>query len=280
MISNHHSSVRRQQDTRLLTPVRSKETKRVMEQPTPAYPIQRPGKRSWLPPGPPPSTDRIVWLLWGFSLLGGTLYLLIPSSIEGPARVTIKGLGVGLLAAMVFRVIQRLSRPADGWILAVALSFSCLGDLFLAIKGTFLLGLASFLVTHLLYLVLFVRNWRRPLRPSGRRLAISIFVLLFSLFYSQWLAPTLGSLALPVTLYICAITVMVVAGLWSSFSASWVWVGAVLFLVSDAILAADRFHGKVPFAGFLIWATYYLGQYGIALGIVHTHWSLSKKELS
>ncbi len=256
----------------------------MMEEPTPAHPINcldnRPGSRSWIPPGPLPATDQIVRLLWGFSLVGGILYLVLPSSIEGPARVTIKGLGVGLLAALAFRVIQRLSKPVDGWILAVALSFSCLGDLFLALRGTFLLGLSSFLVTHLLYLTLFVRNWRRPLRPTRTRLAISILVLLFSLFYSQWLAPSLGSLAMPVALYVCAITLMVVAGLWSSFSPSWVWVGAILFLVSDAILAADRFRGQVPFAGFLIWATYYLGQYGIALGILHAHWAHQEKEIS
>jgi uncharacterized membrane protein YhhN len=263
---------------------RSKEKKSVMEEPTPAHPINslnnRPGSRSWLPPGPLSTDDRIVRLLWGFSLLGGILYLVLPSSIEGPARVAIKGMGVGLLAALVFRVIQRLSKPVDGWILAVALSFSCLGDLFLAVRGTFLLGLSSFLVTHLLYLALFVRNWRRPLRPTRTRLVISILVLLFSLFYSQWLAPSLGSLAMPVALYVCAITLMVVAGLWSSFSPSWVWVGAILFLVSDAILAADRFRAQVPFAGFLIWATYYLGQYGIALGILHAHWSHQEKEIS
>lgn len=256
----------------------------MMEEPTPTHPINRTvdrtRSRSWLPPGPLPTAEQIVRLLWGFSLLGGTLYLVLPSSVEGPVRVTIKGLGVGLLAALAFRVIQRLSKPIDGWILAVALSFSCLGDLFLAVRGTFLLGLSSFLVTHLLYLTLFVRNWRRPLRPTRTRLVISILVLLFSLFYSQWLAPSLGSLAMPVALYVCAITLMVVAVLWSSFSPSWVWFGAILFLVSDAILAADRFYGEVPFARFLIWATYYLGQYGIALGILHAHWSHPEKEIS
>lgn len=256
----------------------------MMEEPTPTHSINRTdtrmGSRSWLPPGLLPTDDRIVRLLWGFSLLGGTLYLVLPSSIEGPARVAIKGMGVGLLAALVFRVIRHLSKPVDGWILGVALSFSCLGDLFLAVRGRFLLGLSSFLVTHLLYLTLFVRNWQRPLRPARTRLVSSILVLLFSLFYTQWLAPTLGSLAVPVALYVCAITLMVVAGLWSSFPPSWVWVGAVLFLVSDAILAADRFHGQVPFAGFLIWATYYLGQYGITLGVLHTHWSHPEKEIS
>jgi uncharacterized membrane protein YhhN len=240
----------------------------------------RTGSQRWIPPGPPASSDRMVRLLWWLSLGGGILYLLLGAALSGPLRVTVKALGVGMLAGLVFRVAGSLIRPVDGWILAVALTFSCFGDIFLALGGgrNFLYGLSSFLVTHLLYLWLFLRHWQRPLRPARGRLLISILVLAFSLFFSQWLSPALGDLAVPVTLYICAITLMVVASLWSTLSHPWIWLGALLFLASDAILAADRFRTDVPLAGFWIWATYYLGQYGIALGILADGWPETKRE--
>jgi uncharacterized membrane protein YhhN len=42
----------------------------------------------------------------------------------------------------------------------------------------------------------------------------------------------------------------------------------VLFPTSDSILAINKFKSPGPMAGYLIWATYYLAQYGIAIGFL------------
>ena len=173
-----------------------------------------------------------------------------------------------MLAVIVLRQARRLP-PATGTLgLGLALALSCLGDIFLALRvdNGFIYGLIAFLIAHLVYLFLFVRKWRRPLRPPTSRLLVSVAVLAFSLIFSQWLAPGLGKIALPVMTYICAITLMVVAALWANLSTHWVAIGALLFMTSDSLLAADRFWQNIPGSGFLIWATYYLGQYGITIG--------------
>jgi uncharacterized membrane protein YhhN len=216
----------------------------------------------------PEPIDRILWIT---SLAGGMLFLLyplLPTTPPYPARVIIKALGVGMLAVITLRQARRLP-PATGTLgLGLALALSCLGDIFLALRvdNGFIYGLIAFLIAHLVYLFLFVRKWRRPLRPPTSRLLVSIGVLAFSLIFSQWLAPGLGKIALPVMTYICAITLMVVAALWANLSTSWVAIGAILFMTSDSLLAADRFWQNIPGSGFLIWATYYLGQYGITIG--------------
>ena len=216
----------------------------------------------------PEPIDRILWIT---SLAGGMLFLLyplLPTTPPYPARVIIKALGVGMLAVITLRQARRLP-PATGTLgLGLALALSCLGDIFLALRvdNGFIYGLIAFLIAHLVYLFLFVRKWRRPLRPPTSRLLVSVAVLAFSLIFSQWLAPGLGKIALPVMTYICAITLMVVAALWANLSTHWVAIGALLFMTSDSLLAADRFWQNIPGSGFLIWATYYLGQYGITIG--------------
>ena len=41
-----------------------------------------------------------------------------------------------------------------------------------------------------------------------------------------------------------------------------------LFLISDSILAINKFKSPLPLRGYLVWATYYLAQYGIAIGFL------------
>jgi len=60
---------------------------------------------------------------------------------------------------------------------------------------------------------------------------------------------------------------MVVSAITGRFPARWVAIGAVLFLGSDSILALRKFRLPVPYASFLIWTTYYVGQLAITLGI-------------
>ena len=67
----------------------------------------------------------------------------------------------------------------------------------------------------------------------------------------------------------CALTTMVVTSILAGLSRSWVVLGAILFLISDSLIAVTKF--KTPIAGrdFLVWSTYYVGQCGIALGYLH-----------
>ena len=218
-------------------------------------------------------TDK--WLLL-LSISCGAVYLATQSIQPFPGSIVLKALSIAPLAVLAFRLLGGTKphgiewlRDRDNVILGMALSFSCLGDIFLDLPGNFFIqGLVSFLVAHFIYILLFVRNWPRPLRPNGLQLALSAAVLISSLLLSNWLSPNLGAMAKPVMVYICAITVMVVSSILAGFSKSYVWMGAVLFMISDSMIAAGRFKTPVPLAEYLIWATYYLGQYGIAIGFL------------
>lgn len=99
-------------------------------------------------------------------------------------------------------------------------------------------------------------------------MALIALVLLYSLLLANWFAPSLGAYARPVMLYVCTITVMVISAILAGFPRPWIVAGALLFLISDSIIAINRFKMPVPMRDYLVWGTYYLGQYGIAIGFL------------
>lgn len=188
------------------------------------------------------------WLLGRFGALPG---LWIP-----------KGLSIFLLA-----VLARQSRgPGVRW-LAVALTFSAIGDVLLDLDPNyFTYGLGSFLLAHLAYILMYGTNVVRPWKPSRAEWIAAVCVVAFCGGYSAWLVPSLGPMTAPVIAYMAAITAMVLLATLGGFGDWRIPLGAMLFLLSDAILAASRFKQPVPGRDFLVWTTYYLGQFSIATG--------------
>jgi uncharacterized membrane protein YhhN len=201
-------------------------------------------------------------ILHGLSILSAILYLVNLPWQPYPGAFVIKGLSVGPLAALAF--------VSGSPILGLALALSTIGDVLLDVDPDrlFVYGLGSFLLAHLVYIFLFVRKARRPMVLDGKQKAAVILLLLYSAGISAWLLPSLGSLIVPVAIYMCAITVMVESAILARFSTPWVAIGAVLFLVSDSLLAIHKFKTPIPYRDFLVWSTYYAGQYSIAMGIL------------
>jgi len=209
--------------------------------------------------------DAVDCSLLALSLACGAAYL-VTRGLEFRGSVVIKVLAVAPLALIAFRVL----RDRDGLMLGNSLSFSTLGDMFLGIDGErlFVFGLTSFLIAHLLYIVLFVRNRSKPVISSAGQKALAALVMIFSAAMFAWLWPNLGDLKLPVAAYLCAITGMGVAATFTGFRAPWVVIGAMLFIVSDSMIAVGKFKSPIEYGNYLIWATYYIGQLFIALGFL------------
>ena len=73
-----------------------------------------------------------------------------------------------------------------------------------------------------------------------------------------WLWPVLGSLRVPVGIYLGIICLMALAAL--SVPVPLLGVGALLFVFSDAVIAVDKFRVAVQWRGPVIWSAYYAGQ--------------------
>jgi uncharacterized membrane protein YhhN len=205
-----------------------------------------------------PRLSRTIWLT---SAVTAALYCTLLSLRPYPGDVVLKTTMCVLLALVAWREQFRL--------FAVALLFSAAGDALLASDGDrwFVPGLAAFLTTHLLYATIFLRDPRLP-RTSlrgGRRFA-AVLIPLFAIVYATFLFPRLGALAVPVVGYIAAIVAMAVIAL--RVAAVSVPVGAVLFMVSDSLLALDKFVWQADWIGPTIWITYAAAQLLIAFGMI------------
>ena len=209
--------------------------------------------------------DGVVWMRPGMlrrlSVVFGIVYLVSQPWQPYPGSVVVKGLSVGSLAMLAF--------SARTPVLGLALALSTLGDVLLDLdpERLFVFGLGSFLIAHLVYIFLFVRN-RRSIPLGAPRILLALLVLLYSIAVSSWLLPSLETLMVPVAIYMCAITAMVLSAILARFPNPWVVVGAILFLISDSLLAVNKFKSPIPFRDFLVWSTYYAGQYGIAIGFL------------
>jgi uncharacterized membrane protein YhhN len=206
--------------------------------------------------------DRALLLL---SVICGFLYLVTQSFQPFLGSVLLKVLSVAPLAAIAFRA----PAPSSA-ILGTGLAFSSLGDALLDLGPNrfFIWGLLSFLVAHLIYITLFVRDRDWRMKPKQWQLILLIAVWSCNILLLRWMAPDLGDLARPVMAYFFVITVMVMAAITARFSKPWVVLGAILFLISDSILAVNKFKSPVPMGGYLVWATYYLAQFGIGIGFL------------
>lgn len=187
-------------------------------------------------------------------------YLFLARSIPFPLDVVVKGLSVTLLGIVALH--------ARHSILAVALLLSSLGDVLLDLgPRNFLLGLAAFLTAHIIYTVMFMRH-RAQANPTSTQWLWPVLLIVYGLCIGAWLAPSLGQMRAPVFCYIAAIIAMGSAASRAQYRSRWVFPGALLFLISDSLLGVSRFKMAIPWSGFLIWATYYLGQCAITIGVL------------
>lgn len=157
------------------------------------------------------------------------------------------------------------------------LLFSIAGDTFLMFVGEnpnfFLFGLSSFLVTHVFYILAF---WKFPGIKTGlvwRKPWLLLPVLAYLTAMLGYLWPDLPeAFKIPVLVYSCVISAMLVfalnmVGRIPDAIARLLVVGALLFVLSDSLIAVGKFKTTgVPETVFslAIMLTYLIGQYLIA----------------
>lgn len=155
----------------------------------------------------------------------------------------------------------------------LALVFSFLGDTSLLLDRHhslyFVVGLAMFLIAHLFYIVFFAKSTSSLF---WHKLKIMIFVVfIYGAGLLWFLSPHLGDMRIAVWVYAFTIMLMLLLSyhLYLHFpSAIWVFSGAILFVLSDSLIAIDKFAFKVPQAQFLIMLTYIAAQWFIVNGVL------------
>lgn len=156
------------------------------------------------------------------------------------------------------------NKTRNYWYIA-ALFFSFLGDVFLLDKKDyFLFGVGAFLITQLLYIKLMLGQIK-----GVKWYLVMIAALPFAIYLGVFLSilePSLGDLFAPVFFYGLSLSVFGVLALVNLLlkKDQWAWilfVGATLFILSDSMIALNKFHEARDFYPVSIMLTYVTAQF-------------------
>jgi uncharacterized membrane protein YhhN len=154
--------------------------------------------------------------------------------------------------------------------------FSLTGDIFLMLSQNFFLaGLISFLLAHISYIAGINTSF-----PPVTTVGVIIFLLFMVIAWQLYIRLAAGMdskemhrLKIPVLIYVIIISLMTLSAVitffrkdWSISSAALISGGAMLFYISDSILAWDRFVSPISHGRLKTMVTYHLAQAGILIG--------------
>jgi uncharacterized membrane protein YhhN len=189
-----------------------------------------------------------------------------------PPRRTLIYICKPLTTVLIFLIAAiPVSYLEDGYAFAVGagLLFSLLGDIWeMLSRRHFLKALISFLITHICYALAFLGS-----APAGVSLwpALPFSVIGASILAYLWTALSAGMKA-AVGAYVGVIVIMVTLAAGRALAQPAIGTllaaaGAFLFLVSDGVLAVNRFRRPFRAAQAVILAAYFIGQGLIALSV-------------
>jgi len=175
---------------------------------------------------------------------------------------------------LVFRKNRRLTLPV-----LVAFFFSWTGDLFLMFSSRkevfFFAGVGGFFLAQAAYIYLFLKYSEQNVKGYMQRFPW------YGLFFAGYLAailsllvPRMDGVMIPVIIvYALSLIGMSMAALNRKFRVAeagfrLVFAGSVFFVVSDSMIALNRFVAEFAQAGFLVMITYMAAQYLIMRGLI------------
>ena len=187
--------------------------------------------------------------------------------------IAVKSLIIPLLIWLYLRFIRGHWNRFHSLIIT-ALVFSWIGDITLQLtqfqESFFLVGLGSFLITQLIYMIAFFNTPGKNIL-FFRKVYLFIPVVIFGWGILWLLSDGLGDMKLPVTVYTVVILSMLLAAInreqkVNRQSFLLVMVGAILFVLSDSMMAINKFTQPFELARIAIMSSYITAQYLIAIG--------------
>lgn len=169
------------------------------------------------------------------------------------------------------------------------LIFAWIGDILLMFQndqpGFFIYGLIAFVACHIFYIRAFTLDHKS--NPNHKTPYFLWVVGAFAIYCSGlffYLQPKLGAMQFPVLMYAIIISVVAIMavnryGKVNIFSFKLILFGALFFLLSDSVLAVNKFAQPIPQSGALIMATYMIAQYLIVYGTIERRLVVTQTEV-
>lgn len=175
-----------------------------------------------------------------------------------------------ITTSLVIVYLLSVSKP-NFWYVS-ALFFAFWGDVLLLFKDQFFVfGLGSFLLAHILLITVSSKFLKQTSIPKIIIHSLPFLLLLGLLMYTIY--PNLGDLLIPVLVYGMVISVFgvltfLIYSREKSTENGWLFIGAITFIVSDSILAINKFYQASEMLGNSIMITYIIAQYLICKAMI------------
>lgn len=183
-----------------------------------------------------------------------------------------------LLSLIIY--FYQISKPISWTLLSKAtmgaLIFSWIGDILLLWENLFVYGLGAFLMAHICYIIAFKIGQRNPGKIGDinfvKTFLRNLPIYILAAFTYYLINPHLGPLKIPVIIYIIVIVSMATTateryGKCNPESFWQIFIGAIFFLISDSMIAINKFYQPFEEAGIIIMGTYCIAQLLIVMGI-------------
>ena len=176
--------------------------------------------------------------------------------------------------ALYFFLGMKQTLNKFSYLILFALFFSWGGDILLQLiaynDSFFMLGLISFLIAHIFYIIAFT-SIKKTQSVVMKQPILAIPFLIYGIGLIWFLLPDLDEMTIPVIVYATVILFMTVMALnrrgnVSTVSFTLVFVGAALFTFSDTLIAINKFSYPFEASRFLIMSLYITAQFLIVYG--------------
>ena len=201
------------------------------------------------------------YLLGSFILFAIIFILTIPVQ-PYPGSIAVKAVPAVCLALFCLLKVKGLR----GRLLFLAFLLCASGDAVLSLDSGrhFIAGLVLFLLAQLTFLATFAMDFG----PRRGNIPVAAILIVYAAVMGAILKPYLADMAIPVFVYLTVITAMSVTAALRAPANGRILVGAVVFVVSDSIIAVNKFAAPVPGADYFVMITYYAALFLIATGFI------------
>ncbi len=204
------------------------------------------------------------------------IVFIISHYLEFTGTAFISKMLIMFLLMVIFALNLRHDKNRLHKYMFAGLFFSWIGDVLLEIPGggevMFMAGLGGFLISLVLYAVVFFSTPGKN-EVFHNRFYLIIPVLLYGFAMGFYLYDHLGEMRLPVIIYETAMITMLAGavsriGKVNRASYFMVLAGAILFIISDSVLAVNKFVQPVSLSTLIIMGTYIAAQWLITTGYI------------
>jgi uncharacterized membrane protein YhhN len=217
----------------------------------------------------------------------GIMSIILQNQSSFYPELIVKALIMPMLMILFLKKLNPLKHRLHA-LMFMGLFFSWAGDVVLEFSknngNMFLLGLVCFLLTHIMYLTIFFIT---PGKNSilSNRIYLLLPVIIYGVILVFYLYPDLADMRLPVMLYAIVILTMLTGAInrkekVDRGSYYLVLTGAILFVISDSVIAVNKFSHPFASSGIVIMSTYIVAQYLIVAGYIYQFSSIKPDQIS